>query len=142
MAKKRDWIFFAVAGAIIAIFLIVTFFKTERIVPYDEAMEYITLTDGETAVTVELNYSKGTIYAYNDGYYGATEGDNIYIVFRRSLFDKWFGKKVPGYASIRINKNGDDVSCYETPLIWYIEDPNDPNVFKAPLNDKIIPAED
>ncbi len=141
MTKKRDWIFFAVAGAIILIFLIFTFFTTERVVPYEEAMEYVTLVDGESAVVVVLNRNMGTVYAYNDGYFETGEKDNIYVIFRQSLFDRWFGRYAKNFATVVIHNPGNHKSGYETPKIWYIEDLRDPNVKKTPLNDRITVPE-
>jgi len=142
MTKKRDWIYFAVVGAVVLIFLIVTFFTTERVVPYEEAMEYVTLVDGESAVVVMLNRNAGTVYAYNDGYFDTGETGNIYIVFRQSLFDRWFGRYAKNFSSVVIHKEGNPNTGYKEPKFWYIEDLRDPNVKKTPLNDRITTPEE
>ena len=94
--------------------------------------------DGEKAVTVHMNCTKGVIYAYNDGQFDTGETDNIYVVFMQSLFDRWFGYDLPGFRQVVIHKSGDDVSGYTAPKIWYIEDITDPNVRKTALEDYII----
>lgn len=140
MNKKHDWIFFVIAGAVVAAFLVVTFFNYERVVPYEEALGYLTFTESETDVTINLNYSGGTVYGYNDGQFKRT-GDNIYIIFKRSLFDKWFGKRVDGYAKLVVKKNGDADSGYVLPPVWYIEDIMDPEFRKTPLNGVMEPGD-
>lgn len=136
--KKRDWIWFSAIALIIVGFLVLRVFTMKRVVPFEEAMEHISLVDGEKAVTVYMNCTKGVIYAYNDGQFDTGETDNIYVVFMQSLFDRWFGYDLPGFRQFVIHKSGDDVSGYTAPKIWYIEDITDPNVRKTALEGYII----
>ena len=126
--KKRDWIWFSAIALIIVGFLVLRVFTMKR----------ISLVDGEKAVTVHMNCTKGVIYAYNDGQFDTGETDNIYVVFMQSLFDRWFGYDLPGFRQVVIHKSGDDVSGYTAPKIWYIEDITDPNVRKTALEGYII----
>ena len=116
--KKRDWIWFSAIALIIVGFLVLRVFTMKRVVPFEEAMEHISLVDGEKAVTVHMNCTKGVIYAYNDGQFDTGETDNIYVVFMQSLFDRWFGYDLPGFRQVVIHKSGDDVSGYTAPKIW------------------------
>ena len=136
--KKRDWIWFSAIALIIVGFLVLRVFTMKRVVPFEEAMEHISLVDGEKAVTVHMNCTKGVIYAYNDGQFDTGETDNIYVVFMQSLFDRWFGYDLPGFRQVVIHKSGDDVSGYTAPKIWYIEDITYPNVRKTAFAGYII----
>ena len=136
--KKRDWIWFSAIALIVVGFLVLHVFTMKRVVPFEEAMEHITLVDGEKSVTVYMNCTKGVIYAYNDGQFDTGETDNIYVVFMQSLFDRWFGYDLPGFRQVVINKSGADVIGYTAPKIWYIEDITDPNVKKTALEGYII----
>ena len=124
---------------VVLLFLTVTYFKTESVVSFEQAMDYITLKEDDKTVVVNLNCTKGTVYVYSDAYYG-NEGDNIYVVFKQSAFDRLFGKKTDSdFRNVVINKLGDDKSGYTLPTVWYIEDERDPNAQKQLISDRIIP---
>lgn len=136
--KKRDLIWFSAIAVVVVGFLTLRIFTMNRVVPFEEAMEHITLVDGEKSVTVYMNCTKGVVYAYNDGQFDTGETDNIYVVFMQSLFDRWFGYELEGFRQVVINKPGDDVNGYTMPKIWYIEDIIDPDVRKTALEDYIV----
>ena len=45
--KKCDWIWFSAIALIIVGFLVLRVFTMKRVVPFEEAMEHISLVDGE-----------------------------------------------------------------------------------------------
>ncbi len=125
-------------GVAILVLLVYTFFNYERVVPYEEAMQYVTFTEEkDDKIIISLNLSKGTVYTYNDNYFPDFEkGDNIYVMFKMSLFDRWFNREIEGFKTLTVKKvNGN------TPDMWYIEDITEPNKVKTALNDRIIQGE-
>ena len=131
--KKKDWIYFAVIGAFVLLFLVYTGLKAEYPVSYDEAKELISFTEEESTFTVHLNVNGGVVYIYNDAHFGADTGDSIYIQLRMSLFDRWFGKSYPSWARRAVAKDGDADKGYTLPKIWYIENDTDLSAGKTAI---------
>ena len=78
--KKRDWIWFSAIALIIVGFLVLRVFTMKRVVPFEEAMEHISLVDGEKAVLTPKEYELLFYFVRNQG---------LALTREKLLYDVW-----------------------------------------------------